>query len=133
MHLLIHMSSVICCPLQGYHPLDTDLSAVSTNEYGGKLPIFSTSTEHATPEDADMWIKDGMSLEMSITCEENDPTKATFIQGDRDRATQMQAAKMGAPAPGGAPGSAPAPGGAPGPAPVPPPPPGKRMMPDELL
>ena len=132
MHLLIYMSSAICCPLQVYHPLDTDLSLVSTNEYGGKVPIFSTSTEHATPEDADMWIKDGMSLEMSITCEEDDPTKATFIKGDKDRATQMQAAKTGAPGPGGAPGGAPGapkPVGAPGPAPAP----GKRMMPDELL
>jgi hypothetical protein len=89
MHLLIHMSSVICCPLQGYHPLDTDLSAVSTNEYGGKLPIFSTSTEHATPEDADMWIKDGMSLEMSITCEENDPTKATLSIGTGRRKCRL--------------------------------------------
>ena len=114
------MSSVICCPLQSFHPLDTDLSAVTTNYAvlkgdDGNFPIWSTATEHATPEDADMWIKDGISLEMTIKCIEVDPTKATFLDGDKQKALALQAPKPGAP--GAKPGGSPSTGGGAGPSP----------------
>jgi hypothetical protein len=117
---MIHMSSVICCPLQSFHPLDTDLSAVTTNYAvlkgdDGNFPIWSTATEHATPEDADMWIKDGISLEMTIKCIEVDPTKATFLDGDKQKALALQAPKPGAP--GAKPGGSPSTGGGAGPSP----------------
>ena len=120
MHLMIHMSSVICCPLQSFHPLDTDLSAVTTNYAvlkgdDGNFPIWSTATEHATPEDADMWIKDGISLEMTIKCIEVDPTKATFLDGDKQKTLALQAPKQGAP--GAKPGGSPSTGGGAGPSP----------------
>ena len=56
-----------------FHTIDYSLDFV---------PIFSTAVQTASPEDAEMWMQDGMLINLRLECTEIDPGAAEFIAGD---------------------------------------------------
>ena len=79
MRILIHISSVICCPLQSLHTYDP----TADSSYGA-FDILSSPTSAYVPShwSSDPWAFSSRTIDMTLVCIEEDPRKAGFLKAD---------------------------------------------------